>query len=72
MLIEFDDGLVAAITALPNFIASVLRGERGISALVYRQTYEPANTAVVAENALAQMESGALPLRFNWRHREHS
>lgn len=60
VLVEFEDGLFAAITALPDFIATVLRHERGVSALVYRETHAPADTAAVVEAALSQMENGAL------------
>jgi hypothetical protein len=60
VLIEFEDGVFAATTALPNFIASVLRGQRGISAIVYRQGYDAPDTSSTAEDALAKMEGGTL------------
>lgn len=41
VLIEFDDGMFAAVTALPKFIAAVLRDERGISAVVCRPENAP-------------------------------
>jgi hypothetical protein len=59
VLIEFDDGMFAALTALPNFVADVIRDQRGISALVYRPDWEdkaPGRT----EAALASMENGNL------------
>ena len=60
VLIEFDDGLFAALTALPSFIGSVLRDERGVSALIYREIYTNPGVAKLAEEAIAQMEGGAL------------
>lgn len=63
VLIEFEDGMFAATTALPNFIATVLREERGISALIYRPVYDMPQTGEtegLAIAALARMESGAL------------
>lgn len=60
MLIEFEDGLIAAVTAIPRFIATILRERRGISALIYRHIDTPLETAAAAEKALAEMESGAL------------
>jgi hypothetical protein len=60
VLIEFEDGMFAATAALPQFIATVLRDGRGISALIYRPVYEAPDTAAAAEFAIAQMESGAL------------
>jgi len=59
-LIEFDDGKFAAVTALPDFIATVLRDERGVSALIYREKYAQRDTAEIAEEAISNMESGAL------------
>lgn len=59
-LIEFYDGLFAAVTALPQFIATVLRQKTGVSALVYRPVYEPRDSAEGAEEAIAAMENGAL------------
>jgi hypothetical protein len=60
VLIEFDDGLFAAVTALPRFIGSVLRVERGVSALIYREIYTQPGIATLAEDAIAAMEGGAL------------
>jgi hypothetical protein len=59
-LIEFEDGMFAATTALPGFIASVLRDKQRISALIYRLIDAPADTAATAELAITKMESGAL------------
>ena len=69
--------MFAATTALPGFIASVLRDERGISALIYRQVDAMADTAATAELAIAKMESGALrvddatDLAVNLRQMKH-
>jgi hypothetical protein len=77
VLIEFEDGMFAAMTALPEFIATVLRDERGISALIYRPVYELPGTASAAEFAIAKMESGALradaatDLAVNLRQMKH-
>jgi hypothetical protein len=77
ILIQFEDGQFAAMAALPGFIATVLRGERGVSALVYRSIGGPSTTATAAEFAIAQMESGALhanqvtDLAINLREMKH-
>lgn len=60
LLIEFDDGLFAATTAMPQFIATVLRDQRGVSALIYREVYTAPEIARTTERAIATMESGAL------------
>jgi hypothetical protein len=60
VLIEFEDGLFAAVTSLPRFIGSVLRDERGVSALIYREIYTNPDVAKLTEDAIAQMENGAL------------
>jgi hypothetical protein len=60
VLIEFEDGMFAATTALPDFIAAILRGKRGISALIYRPVGESTDTGTAAEVAIAKMESGGL------------
>jgi hypothetical protein len=60
VLIEFNDGVFAAVAAMPSFITTVLRDGPGISALIYRKVDQPVETAAVAEKAIAKMESGAL------------
>jgi len=60
VLIEFDDGVFAAFAAIPQFIATIIRNEHGVSALIYRRVFEPVNTAANAELAIAKMERGAL------------
>lgn len=60
MLIEFADGLMAATVALPEFITTMLRDETGVSALVYRPTGAPDAVTAGAEEALAELERGAL------------
>lgn len=60
VLIEFKDGLFAAATALPDFVAALLREPRGVSALVYRKIGEPDKSAEITEEALAAMEAGTL------------
>lgn len=59
-LIEFEDGTFAAVAVLPRFIATVLRDQRGVSALVYRPVYQRSDTASMAEEAISIMEGGAL------------
>jgi hypothetical protein len=60
VLIEFNDGLFAAVTALPRFIGSVLCERRGVSALIYREIDTRAHVAKLTEEAIATMEGGAL------------
>jgi len=60
VLIEFEDGMFAATAAVPGFIATILRDNRGISALIYRPVYEAPDTAASAEFAIAKIESGSL------------
>ena len=60
VLIEFDDGMFAAVTALPGFIATVLRVGRGISALVYHDLDGEGKAAEAAEKALAEMDRHGL------------
>ena len=60
VLIEFEDGVFAAAAAIPQFIATVLRDGRGVSALVYRPVRRGRDTAKIAERAIDIMESGAL------------
>ncbi len=60
VLIEFGDGMFAALTALPHFTTHVLRDARGVSGLVYRSSDNPNSVNRMAENALAEMENGTL------------
>ncbi len=60
VLIEFEDGTFGAVTALPRFIATVLRDQRGLAALIYRQIDTPMEATAAAEMAVAQLESGTL------------
>ncbi len=60
ILIEFSDGVFAAVTAFPKFITAVMREKRGVTALVYRESYAPSYVAVGTEEAIAAMESGTL------------
>lgn len=78
VLIEFEDGIFAAATAMPGFIATALREPRGLSALIYRPGYAPADTAAAAESAIAAMEKGSLrakdatDLAVQLRHEKHA
>ena len=60
VLIEFESDTFAAVTAMPQFIATVLNAEQGVAALIYRQIDTPKEAAVAAEKAVAQLESGTL------------
>jgi hypothetical protein len=60
VLIEFANGLFAAVTALPKFIATLVCDEQGVSALIYREVYAPETTAATAERAISELERGAL------------
>jgi Caspase domain len=60
VLIELDSGQFAAITALPRFVASLVVRPRGVSGLVYREVHTPTGVAEATENALGQLERGAL------------
>lgn len=60
VLLEFANGLFAATTALPKFIASILVNQRGVSALVYREIYAAPRIAQLTEQAIAGMEEGGL------------
>jgi Caspase domain len=59
-LVEFEDGTFAAAVAIPGFIATFTRDERGVAALIYRRVHEPRDTAAAAELAIGKLESGAL------------
>lgn len=60
VLIEFADGLVAAVTALPDFIATVLVDPRGVTGLVYREVHSPPSSVAPTEEAIAALATGAL------------
>jgi hypothetical protein len=59
VLVEFDNGLFAATTAIPGFVATIACEDRGASALLYRSEHEPIKESP-AEAAIAAMENGAL------------
>jgi hypothetical protein len=59
-LIEFANGTYAALTSLPNFIASVIYKGDGVTALVYREVYAEPEIASRTEEALSEIESGKL------------
>src|SRR5258708_12817629 len=60
VLIQFADGLFAAVTALPGFIASIICDEKGVAALVYREVYSPETSAAAPESAISELERGGL------------
>jgi hypothetical protein len=59
-LIELANGMFAATTALPYFIASVVATDRGVSALVYREVHAPPHAAEATEYAIGELERGAM------------
>ena len=60
LLIEFEDDLVAANLALPEFIGAILRDRNGVPALVYRELYSEPEYYQGAEEAIVAMENGGL------------
>jgi hypothetical protein len=58
--IELASGVFAAATALPDFIASVVATDLGVSALVYRAVHAPPQVAKATEDALGELERGAI------------
>lgn len=60
VLIEFANGLCAAVTALPNFIASMVCNETGVSALIYRKLDPTEQPAATVERVVSELESGTL------------
>jgi hypothetical protein len=61
---------------LPSFIATLTRGHRGVSALVYREIHAPADVASSTEQAIAAMESrpatiATLDFAVELRQRKH-
>jgi hypothetical protein len=48
------------MTALPNFIASIIRYQQGVSAVVYREIHTESVAAKETERAIAAMEDGGL------------
>lgn len=78
VLIEFASGVFAAATALPDFIASVVATDHGVSALVYREVYAPPQVAKATEDALGKLERGAMradeatDLAVELRHGKHA
>jgi hypothetical protein len=77
VLIELESGRFAAVTALPDFVASLVVKPRGVSGLVYRKVHSPPRVAEATESALGQMERGALraeaatDLAVKLRQRKH-
>lgn len=59
-LLEFEDGLFAAVTALPSFVARVVTDAKGVTAVIYWMASMPVLSTLAAEAALARMDAGAL------------
>jgi hypothetical protein len=78
VLIELASGAFAAVTALPDFIASVVAADRGVAALVYREIHAPPQAAKATEEALGKLERGAMradeamDLAVGLRHGKHA
>jgi hypothetical protein len=60
VLIEFASGNFAAVTALPEFIGSLVVNERGVAGLVYREIYAQEEVAGTTLRALGALEQGSL------------
>jgi hypothetical protein len=60
VLIELGSGRFAATTAMPEFIASIIIGERGVRGAVYRGVHYPREWSARTEEILQQMENGPL------------
>jgi hypothetical protein len=60
VLIEFEDGCFAALAMLPSFFATILRETRGVTAVIYREVHSDPDVAAGTEDAIAEMETGAL------------
>jgi hypothetical protein len=60
VLIELSSGRCAGVTALPEFIASLVVRAHGVAGLVYRVTYMGADVAAATEVALGELERGGL------------
>jgi hypothetical protein len=60
VLIELASGRFAAVTALPDFIGSILATEDGVAALVYREIHAEPNAAQSTEQAIGMLEGGGL------------
>lgn len=78
VLIELASGVFAASTALPDFIASVVATDRGVSALVYREVGAAPQVAKATEEAIGKLERGAMradeatDLAVELRHGKHA
>jgi hypothetical protein len=78
VLIVFESGVFAAATALPDFIASVVATDRGISGLVYREVHAPPQVTRATEDAIGRLERGAIlaeeatDLAVELRHGKHA
>ncbi|XVU28581.1 hypothetical protein ACQPZJ_16485 [Actinoplanes sp. CA-054009] len=59
-LLHLAGGAFVAVTALPGFIGSVVTGDSGAAALVYRSVYEPSTQAEPTEAAIGRLERGDL------------
>jgi hypothetical protein len=74
----FESGVFAAATALPDFIASVVATDRGISGLVYREVHAPPHVTRATEDAIGRLERGAIlaeeatDLAVELRHGKHA
>lgn len=60
ILIEYEDDCFAALTILPSFFVTILREPRGVTAVIYREIHCDPGVAAATEDAIAEMEAGAL------------
>jgi hypothetical protein len=77
VLIEFASGNFAAVTALPDFIGSLVVRDRGVAGLIYRETYTDQRVATPTERAIGELEKGlradaATDLAVELRQEKHA
>lgn len=60
ILIELSTGAVSALTALPDFVGSLVVARRGVSGLIYRKYGADLLAGSATEEALSRLEQGGL------------
>jgi Caspase domain len=60
ILIQLANGTFAAVTALPEFIGSLVVNERGVAGLIYREIHAEPEVATTTERAIGELERNAL------------
>ena len=78
LLIELAGGNFAAVTALPNFIGSLVVKDGGVAGLIYREVYAAEGVANATERAIGELEGGGLradaatDMAVELRHGKHA